>query len=175
MRHGFAGHVRFDVVRVACFCGCGASVPRFPIGLRRVNRLAADVASRLAAAEEVYGRWSADRRVRGWYRDGDAILEALTTQVHGSGRPPAGGSGSIAAWLRAGLDLEAAANRRWTAFRAEALHHGMSERAARAVFADALLDGREPAIPAGEDIHVVDARGPAAPGDRRTLAGQRRR
>lgn len=64
-----------------CFCGCGRSIPRFPLGTRSINTRGAQVADRLAWAEEngVRSAEGADA----WFEEGAEIVATLAGAVHG--------------------------------------------------------------------------------------------
>jgi hypothetical protein len=132
-------------VNKECFCGCGRRISVFPLGLRQLNARGAEVAERLAHAERVFSRTTSDRQVRGWYRDGDEIVEALTTTMHGSRPLPRASEGWIHAWLATGRDIEQRANRSWAAFFDVAQRVGVPQREAETVFRRSLLEGSDPA------------------------------
>jgi hypothetical protein len=67
---------------VKCFCGCGRSVGRWPLGVRSVNHAGQDVTERLAWARAVFG----DHVDADWADEGDRHIEAIRYAVHGISR-----------------------------------------------------------------------------------------
>jgi hypothetical protein len=69
-------------VAVECFCGCGTPVPKFPLGLRSVNKRGRLVLDRLVWARHVFD----DQPPEGfehWYSEGEDIVESIADALHG--------------------------------------------------------------------------------------------
>ena len=87
-----------------CFCGCGRTVPRFPLGLRSINRRGAQVKTRL---EETEAKLGADfEPLASFYADGRALVGALRDAMHGERDPLSLDEGVVRAWQRDARALE---------------------------------------------------------------------
>jgi hypothetical protein len=107
-----------------CFCGCGRTVPRFPLGIRIINKRGELVAQRLAWAEahvnEEGKRIGEDVTVPGdetpWLDNGITVIEMLRTIVHGEPTEVTRHSDygdELAARTKQALDATQAASKDW--------------------------------------------------------------
>src|SRR4051794_15571785 len=65
-----------------CFCGCGTRVPRFPLGMRSVNKRGELVLDRLQWARRVLGD-EPPEDFDTWYEEGEEIVNAIADAMHG--------------------------------------------------------------------------------------------
>jgi hypothetical protein len=92
-----------------CFCGCGRTISRFPLGLRSMNRRGKQVSDRLAFVREHGFPGDTAERVPGlvdWCNDGDAIVAELAAAVHGDIDPAVVAEEPVRHWQAAGRELE---------------------------------------------------------------------
>ena len=94
-----------------CFCGCGRSIPRFPLGMRATNKRGAQVADRITFAEQEGLRGHPD--LVDWFRNGDAIEAALAEAVHGETDPRSLDESFVRQWQAEGRDIERVVNERY--------------------------------------------------------------
>lgn len=105
-----------------CFCGCGRTVSRFPLGLRSVNGRGRYVRERLEWAKDTFDELDAT-----WVEQGETFLLQLRAAVHRDIEPAQINplEPEIRHWQAHGRDLErhavaagAPSIRRWLASRA---------------------------------------------------------
>lgn len=87
----------------SCFCGCGRTISRFPLGMRSINRRGALVSERLATTRESAGDHA---ELSGWYAEGDLILEQLKAAMHGEINPRSLDEKAVREWQRAGREIQ---------------------------------------------------------------------
>lgn len=86
-----------------CFCGCGRSVPRFPLGTRAINTRGKQVSERLRWAEEHGGRDVPELAI--WFVEGEHIAADLADVTHGELDPRALDERFVRRWQASGRDL----------------------------------------------------------------------
>jgi hypothetical protein len=89
-----------------CFGGCGLTIPRFPLGLRSINKRGKLVSERLAWAEAVA---DANQKSPEWVEDGRAILAELRGAMHGEIDPRMVEEARVRHWQEYGWGIEIAA------------------------------------------------------------------
>ena len=87
-----------------CFCGCGRTIRRFPLGLRSMNRRGKQVVDRLAFVEAHGGRDHSE--FAEWLEAGNVIAAELATAVHGEADPRAIEEGEVRDWQATGREIE---------------------------------------------------------------------
>jgi hypothetical protein len=70
-----------------CFCGCGRKVPRFPLGVRSVNRRGRRIAKDVALIEGLLDRGLQSPNAEAFVKDGHSIQAALREAVHDPADP----------------------------------------------------------------------------------------
>jgi hypothetical protein len=70
-----------------CFCGCGRSISRFPLGIRAINRRGKLVVERLEWARAHVGEDGEPPGRPEWLASGDEIVVMLRAVVHGEPDP----------------------------------------------------------------------------------------
>lgn len=86
-----------------CFCGCGQTVPKFPLGVRSVNTRGRQVAERLAYGLAMPGD---AEDFANWLEGGTAILVELRAAVHGDLDPRAVSEPAVRHWQAYGQNIE---------------------------------------------------------------------
>jgi hypothetical protein len=86
-----------------CFCGCGRTVPRFPLGTRAINTRGHQVVDRLRWAEEHGGR--DEPELAEWFEEGDGIVATLAGAMHDEIDPRTLDERRVRQWQAAGRDL----------------------------------------------------------------------
>lgn len=86
-----------------CFCSCGREIPRFPLGMRSINKRGQLVAERLAWGTAVLDGVGTD-----WLREGEALRATLEATMHGDTDPRSLDESVVRAWQKVGVLLEAA-------------------------------------------------------------------
>jgi hypothetical protein len=85
-----------------CFCGCGRAVPRFPLGMRSINKRGLMVAERLEWARAI----DVPLATKTWYDQGEAALDELRSAMHGEADPRSLDESAVRHWQREGLIYE---------------------------------------------------------------------
>lgn len=70
-----------------CFCGCGQRVPRFPLGLRSINKRGLRIAKDVALIEDLLGRGLQSPNAVAFVEDGHVIEAELAEAVHARDDP----------------------------------------------------------------------------------------
>jgi hypothetical protein len=70
-----------------CFCGCGRSVPRFPLGLRSVNKRGARHAADVSKIQRLLDAGMRSPTAEAYVADGEEIMERIALAVHGRTDP----------------------------------------------------------------------------------------
>ncbi len=86
-----------------CFCGCGRRVPRFPLGIRSINRRGAQVIARLEEIERRGGR--EHEELAGWFAEGEDIATSLAAAVHGELDPRSLDEQAVREWQAEGRSI----------------------------------------------------------------------
>lgn len=73
-----------------CFCGCGRKVPRFPLGLRSVNKRGRRIAKDVALIEGLLGSGLRSPNAEAFVEDGHGIEAKLAEAVHARTDPGPG-------------------------------------------------------------------------------------
>ena len=94
-----------------CFCGCGRTIPRFPLGMRSVNRRGKQVSERLEFAVAHGARDTPE--LSEWCDEGDSLVGALTAAMHGDLDPRTLDERRVRTWQAMGRRFEALINRRY--------------------------------------------------------------
>jgi len=87
-----------------CFCGCGREIPRFPLGMRSLNKRGALASERLSWAEAVLG----DEPPDDWVEEGEEILGVLRCAMHGELDPRSVNEEWVSRWQAWGQKMETA-------------------------------------------------------------------
>ena len=90
---------------VACFCGCGREIPKFPLGIRSVNKRGALVSERLGWATEVFGDEGRERFAE-WFDEGEEYVDLLQMAMHGEIDPRNSDERAIRHWMTYGRNME---------------------------------------------------------------------
>lgn len=78
-----------------CFCGCGQSVPRFPLGVRSINKRGAIIRGDVERVEDLLAETSIQSpTAERFIEDGRRWTEVLAAAVHG--RKEAGAEARVA-------------------------------------------------------------------------------
>lgn len=88
----------------SCFCGCGRRIPKFPLGMRSINRRGALVSQRLAETHENAGDHP---ELAGWYTEGEEIVGQIQAAMHGQVDPRSLDERPVREWQRAGREIQA--------------------------------------------------------------------
>lgn len=91
----------------SCFCGCGRTISRFPLGRRSINRRGDQVAKLLASMKADAGD---DPNLATWYAEGDSIVAELESALHGDLDPRSLDESPVRHWQKTGREIEAQRN-----------------------------------------------------------------
>lgn len=128
-----------------CFCGCGKRIPKFPLGIRSINKRGQQVRDRLewAAANGVTPASSPD--LTGWFEDGHEIAQLLAGAMHGQVDPMTLDERSIRAWQAEGRSLVRQVHQRMTEMGGAFRRSGMSVEDAATALAAHVANGGDAA------------------------------
>jgi hypothetical protein len=99
-----------------CFCGCGQAAPRFPLGIRTINKRGKLIRERLEWARAQIGEDGEPAGRPEWLAQGDQWLARLRTVVHGEPDPEVSDDMSaamLANRAKPALDGTEEGTRRW--------------------------------------------------------------
>jgi hypothetical protein len=93
-----------------CFCGCGRTVSRFPLGMRSINTRGRQVVERLVRNETALERAPVPSRdgddIGMWFAQGDAIVRELAAVTHGEADPRLLDERYVRQWQSQGREIE---------------------------------------------------------------------
>lgn len=87
-----------------CFCGCGATIPRFPLGIRSINTRGEQVKLRLDWANDVYAERS--EGLEPWFAEGAEWVAGLAAAVHGELDSRSLDEAAVRHWQAYGRNME---------------------------------------------------------------------
>jgi hypothetical protein len=114
-----------------CFCGCGRTIPKFPIGMRAINTRGRQVSERLDYVDGSYPHLKKQsEEIAAWVEQGHAIRASLMAAMHGETDAGAIPEGPIREWQTEGRHIEAFINQYVAAFAKWAQDMGYSDEEA---------------------------------------------
>ena len=86
-----------------CFCGCGRDIPKFPLGMRAINKRGRLVDERLEWGKALFGT---STEFDEWFGTGEAILGDLQAAMHGELNPRSLDEDEVRQWQVYGRNME---------------------------------------------------------------------
>ncbi len=87
-----------------CFCGCGRTIPRLPLGVRSINKRGMLVSERLAWSIAVLPE--SGPNLEDWINGGHQIIYGLRQAMHGQSDPRSLDEGYVRGWMKPGQQIE---------------------------------------------------------------------
>jgi hypothetical protein len=90
-----------------CFCGCGRRIPKFPLGMRAMNKRGRQVSERLSLVEDENSHMiDENEEIAAWVEAGQGFRSELVAAMHGELDPSLVAETPIREWQAEGRNIE---------------------------------------------------------------------